>query len=149
MTFVPYNIPVSVKGIVFEDGKVWLRKNNRQEWELPGGKLDRGEQPIQTVIREIQEELGFDVTPVDLIQAHVHHVESQFDEKDGVLVVSYLCRLDGKSGDFEHISETGHHAEFQSFTPEDVTNLNLPQFYKEAIAVAWQVEQERLAYTPR
>lgn len=33
-------LPISVKGIVFQDGKVWLRRNERSEWELPGGKLD-------------------------------------------------------------------------------------------------------------
>lgn len=46
--YVLYNILISVKGIVFDDEKVWLRKNERQEWELPGGKLDKGEQPEET-----------------------------------------------------------------------------------------------------
>ena len=38
-TYTPYIIPVSVKGVVFDGGKVWLRQNERNEWELPGGKL--------------------------------------------------------------------------------------------------------------
>ncbi len=39
-----YSVPISVKGIIFENNSVWLRKNEREEWELPGGKLDEGEQ---------------------------------------------------------------------------------------------------------
>ena len=61
MTYQPYLVPISVKGIVMEDGKVWLRKNERDEWELPGGKMEEGEQPEQTVARELTEELGFQV----------------------------------------------------------------------------------------
>lgn len=59
--YVPYLVPISIKGIVFENGKVWLRKNERDEWELPGGKLEDGEQPKETIIRELKEELGFEV----------------------------------------------------------------------------------------
>lgn len=52
-TYQPFKVPVSIKGIVFEGDKVWLRKN---EWELPGGKMDEGEQPHETAIREMREE---------------------------------------------------------------------------------------------
>ena len=34
--------PVSVKGIVYHNGKIVLLKNERDEWELPGGKLELG-----------------------------------------------------------------------------------------------------------
>ena len=32
-------IPVSVKGVLFVDGKVVLMLNGRNEWELPGGRM--------------------------------------------------------------------------------------------------------------
>ncbi|MFB7915882.1 NUDIX domain-containing protein [Streptomyces sp. NPDC056061] len=32
-------------------------------WEIPGGGLDMGEDPLQTVRREVEEELGLDLTP--------------------------------------------------------------------------------------
>jgi ADP-ribose pyrophosphatase YjhB (NUDIX family) len=35
--------PVSVKGVVVQGGKVLLLRNERDEWELPGGKLEVGE----------------------------------------------------------------------------------------------------------
>jgi len=138
-TYVPYNIPVSVKGIVFDNGKIWLRKNERQEWELPGGKLDRGEQLEQTIVREMKEELGFDVEAVTPVQAYLYAIRKSGDESYGVLVVSYLCKLLGKTGEFELVGEAGK-AEFQSFFLNDAEALNMPQFYKEAIKRATKIK---------
>lgn len=132
MVYVPYSVPISVKGIVFEDDKVWLRKNERGEWELPGGKLDQGEQPYQTVLRELSEELGFETELVDIVQAYMYTIQTSTDESRGVLVLSYLCKFIKKTGEFEHIGEGGK-AEFNAFTVSEVTGLNMPEFYKEAI----------------
>lgn len=133
--YKPYSVPISVKGIVFEDGKVWLRKNERNEWELPGGKMDEGEQPEQTVARELEEELGFTVTVKDLISAYLATVTVSADENRGVLVVSYVCELLSSTGIFEHEGEAGS-AEFQAFSLDELVALNMPQFYKEAIMKA-------------
>jgi len=128
-------VPISVKGIVLEDGKVWLRKNARNEWELPGGKLDKGEQPEQTVVRELKEELGFGVEVVDIVNAHLYIIGQSVDERKGVLVVSYLCKLVSKNGNFETKSEGGN-SKFNKFSSTQVKNLNMPHFYKNAIAKA-------------
>jgi 8-oxo-dGTP pyrophosphatase MutT (NUDIX family) len=96
-----YLVPVSVKGLVIEDSKVWLRKNERDEWEIPGGKLEEREQPEETVVREMREELGFETEIVDIIQSHMYTVKRSIDESHGVLVVSYLCRIKAKVGEFD------------------------------------------------
>ena len=41
-----------------DDRRVALLRNERGEWELPGGKLERGESPEHCLVREIQEEHG-------------------------------------------------------------------------------------------
>ena len=47
--------PISVKGVVVRDGAVVLLRNERGEWELPGGRLERGEDPEGCVAREVAE----------------------------------------------------------------------------------------------
>ena len=56
-----YKFPVSVKGVVCQESKVILLKNERDEWELPGGKLELGEDPEFCCVREIKEELALNV----------------------------------------------------------------------------------------
>ncbi|GGM43483.1 hypothetical protein GCM10012275_13070 [Longimycelium tulufanense] len=43
--YVPRAFPISIKGVVVRDGKVLLLKNEREEWELPGGRIEPGELP--------------------------------------------------------------------------------------------------------
>ena len=55
----PPVFPVSVKGILFWDSRVPLLLNERDEWELPGGRLEiSGTSPEACVCRELKEELA-------------------------------------------------------------------------------------------
>lgn len=136
-SYQPYTIPISVKGIVFDEGKVWLRKNQRGEWELPGGKIDKGEQPAEALIRELREELGFETEVIDLIEADIHTIPDSIDEADGVLILTYLCQLKEKVGEMEQVGDSGKQAEFKQFADEEIIDLPMPQFYKDALNQAW------------
>lgn len=134
-----YSVPISIKGVVIENGKVWLRKNERDEWELPGGKLDEGEQPEETIVRELQEELGFKVEVVDIINAYLYKIKKPVGcEKKGVLVVSYLCKFIEKIGEFELQGEAGE-AEFEAFGQNQIKDLNMPEFYKDVVLKAFSL----------
>lgn len=136
--YMSYRIPISVKGIVFEGDAVWLRKNERNEWELPGGKIDKGEQPEETVVRELREELGFITEPIRVIQAYLYTIQKSNAEGHGVLVVSYLCKLVRKERDFEIEGEAGK-AQFRLIPLSEVENLTMPNFYKEAIRLVQKI----------
>lgn len=50
---------VTIKGLVFDDEeKLLLLQENDGMWELPGGRVEHGEQFAQTLKREIMEEMG-------------------------------------------------------------------------------------------
>lgn len=56
--------------ITDNEGKILLlhrNKNGIVHWELPGGKIDDGEDASETAVREIKEELCVDVTIVRLL----------------------------------------------------------------------------------
>lgn len=51
-----------------EDGRVLLvRKRGTRFFMQPGGKIDAGELPIQALIRELREELGWAATASELV----------------------------------------------------------------------------------
>ena len=125
-----YAIPVSCKGIVFEDKQVWLRLNERSEWELPGGRLTSGEQPEACVVRGVRDELGVEVEAKQAIATHVHKVLSSFDEAGGVLVAMYRCDI------VEGTASPASGGEFRKFEVADLGDLPMPVFYKQAIRLA-------------
>jgi len=52
---------ISIKGFLCKDNKVlFLKTSKRGTYELPGGRIDFGENVEQTFKREIGEELGFE-----------------------------------------------------------------------------------------
>jgi mutator protein MutT len=58
--------------VIREDGKVLITtrppdKSMAGFWEFPGGKIKTGENPGTCLKREIREELGIDVIPIDTI----------------------------------------------------------------------------------
>lgn len=83
-----FRFPVSVKGVVVRDDAVVLLRNARNEWELPGGKLELGESPEACVGREIDEELQLHVEPMTLLDAWVYTITAGVH----VLVITYGCR---------------------------------------------------------
>src|ERR1700753_1504877 len=77
--------PVSIKGVVLTDGRCVLLRNERNEWELPGGKLEPGEDPEFCVVREIEEELGIEVSAPVLIDCWLYDILGKVE----VLIVTY------------------------------------------------------------
>jgi 8-oxo-dGTP pyrophosphatase MutT (NUDIX family) len=84
-------VPVSAKGILIRRGRVLLLRNDRGEWELPGGRLDDEETPERALRREFLEETGLRVTVGPLVDAWVFQVTS----REKVLVLEYACRKNG------------------------------------------------------
>ena len=81
--------PVSVKGVVRTEDQVLLAYNDRDEWELLGGRLEPGEDPEATVVREVVEESGLVVTAGSLLSVWVQPVNP--DATKSVLIVAFDC----------------------------------------------------------
>jgi 8-oxo-dGTP diphosphatase len=69
---------VAAYAYVERDGALLLTRNsvlgpNPGSWTLPGGGIDHGESPVDTVRRELQEECGLDGEIGELLTVHDHH----------------------------------------------------------------------------
>lgn len=118
--------PVSVKAVLLDrDSRVVLLKNEREEWELPGGKLEPGEQPTDVVEREIEEELGIRATCGAILDSWLFEVVAGRE----VLIVTYLA----EARSFERLQCSDEHTAVGWFTPAELERLPMPEGYRASI----------------
>lgn len=120
-----HRFPVSVKAVIEMDGRVVLLKNDREEWELPGGKLEPNEAPAECVVREVQEELGIDVAISRLLDVWVYEITQDVR----VLIVTYACLPLAAT----RIVLSHEHKAVGVFRHEEVGILRMPDGYKSSI----------------
>jgi 8-oxo-dGTP pyrophosphatase MutT (NUDIX family) len=117
--------PVSIKGVVFQDDHAILLRNERNEWELPGGKLDLSESPAECCAREILEELSIQVSVDRLLDCWIYDILG----KVKVFIVTYGCTLisDGK------ITISSEHKEVGLFRTSELDRLPMPEGYRASV----------------
>jgi 8-oxo-dGTP pyrophosphatase MutT (NUDIX family) len=119
------NHPVSIKGVLLLDGRVVLVKNPRDEWELPGGRVDAGEAHAQTLSREFAEELSINVCVGEAIDSYLFEVIPG----KHVFIVTYGCTLTGEFKPRISDEHTGHCL----WPVERLAEINLPAGYRRSV----------------
>ncbi|WP_232696455.1 NUDIX hydrolase [Brevibacillus daliensis] len=120
-------LPISIKGVIVHHDKVLLLKNERNEWELPGGRLEENETPEECVLREIAEETALICTTTGLIDTWVYTVA----KGKQVFIVTYLCHILLPDSDSLRISD--EHLEGNWFSILECQRLPMPDGYKDSI----------------
>jgi 8-oxo-dGTP diphosphatase len=98
---------VGVGAVVVEAGRVLLVKRGREplkgQWSLPGGLIEVGESLEAGIAREVKEETGLDVEPVELIELldRIHREGERV--RFHYVIADYLCRV--KSGALQAASD--------------------------------------------
>jgi 8-oxo-dGTP pyrophosphatase MutT (NUDIX family) len=124
-TWTVHAFPVSVKGVAVQDERVLLLENERAEWELPGGKLELGEDPSACVVREISEEANWQVTAGPVLDCWQYHI----CEGQDVVIVTYGCYVASTTPPMI----SNEHKRAGLFTHGEVLDLNMPNGYKRSI----------------
>jgi 8-oxo-dGTP diphosphatase len=90
---------VGVGAIVVNKGRVLLVCRGREplkgHWTLPGGVLELGESLVDGVKREIAEETGLEVEPIELVEVldRIHREGEKV--RYHYVIADYLCRVTG------------------------------------------------------
>ncbi len=121
-----------MKALIEREGRFLVVRqqfNGGDYWDLPGGRMEHGETPHQTIIREVKEETGLEVTIGRA--AGVWH----FFRQDGnqVVCMTFLCTATGdvdigKNPADEDIKE------FRWVTTKEFLQLAADESLKELVA---------------
>ena len=95
--FVHYDNPSATAMAFVQEGEDYLLLQRaieplRRAWDLPGGFVEAGEHPTETIRREVREETGLDVVPRRLIGVYTGVYG---DTGRPTLDFAYLCRIRG------------------------------------------------------
>ena len=113
---------VAACALVDADGRVLLTERPAGKpmaglWEFPGGKIEPGERPEETLIRELKEELGIVVKEACL--APLTFASHTYDDFH-LLMPLYVCRR------WDGMPEPRHHAALKWVRPKDMKDYPMP-----------------------
>ncbi|HUZ45384.1 MAG TPA: NUDIX hydrolase [Terriglobia bacterium] len=87
---------VGVGGVVIEGDRVLLIQRGREplkgQWSIPGGMLELGESLAEGVQREVQEETGLDVEPLEIVAVFDRIQKNGSRVQYHYVIVDYVCR---------------------------------------------------------
>lgn len=123
--------PVSIKAVLIHGDRVVLLKNERDEWELPGGRLEPGESPEDGIAREIREELGAAASIGPILDCWVYPVLPGRP----VVVVTYGAMLARAEG----MATSAEHSDLRLAPLDEIDRLPMPEGYRRSIRRWWQI----------
>jgi ADP-ribose pyrophosphatase YjhB (NUDIX family) len=90
---------MGVSAVAIEADRVLLVRRGREplkgHWSLPGGLVELGEKLLDAVVREVKEETGLAVEPIELIEVldRIHQEGERV--RYHYVIADYLCRVTG------------------------------------------------------
>lgn len=121
---------VSIKGVLEVNGKLLLRKNERREYELLGGRLEKGDLSAEhRLITEFGEESGIKVEILDYREPWLYEIGLK-----NIIIVPFVCNalnvpdilVDEDGGTLHWVNATEADAVFMPQGYKDTISGNVP-----------------------
>ena len=113
---------VTAKAVITRDKKILLVQEPDNRWEFPGGKIEFGDTPEETLKRELKEELG--VTQGLKIGPIINCWSWIFQSKVYLQFFLLLYRCETDQAEFTLSSE---HIQYGWYTKDEALKLNLTE----------------------
>lgn len=117
--------PISLKAIILDDNRVLCLKNEREEWDLPGGKLVFSEGIEECLKREVLEEVNLEIKNLNILKP----LNLKFNH-----VPVFVLVFSASISSISPIDISYEHSEYNFFSKSEIIKLNMPQDYKDLIA---------------
>ncbi len=130
-----FQLRLAVKVVILSEEGFYLSLRKRKDstassWDLPGGRIEHGEGPIDALIREVKEETG-----IEIISETVFPIKAWCIESDDVYVVGidFFCVAEKD----KKISLSLEHLSAEWIDKEEVVNdKSAPFWLKESVELA-------------
>ena len=122
LTLMTARFQVAVEFAILFENRLLLGKRATTKdyapgiWEIPSGRLEDHEEPMQALLRECEEELGIRVTP--LLPYNSYFFER--GKGNPLIVISYLCKIN--KNDISKIQKSSEHDELKWVPLSEVLN---------------------------
>lgn len=116
--------PISIKVIIVDDNKILCLKNERNEWDLPGGKLNFKENIEECLKREVKEETNLSIKNLKILKPF----NLKFNDVP-VFILVYSAEIFCDSS----IQVSYEHSEYNFFSKTEIMNLNMPESFKRLV----------------
>ncbi len=128
---------VGVGGVVVRDGQVLLIRRGKPplygRWVVPGGTVELGETLEEALVREMQEETGVRVEPIEVLTVF-DRIEREGDRVVyHYVIVDYLCRW--SAGEPKAASDA---LDVAWASPADLAGFDLPAKALEVVLDAFR-----------
>jgi 8-oxo-dGTP diphosphatase len=129
---------VGVGGVVIHRGRVLLIRRGGEplkgEWSIPGGLVELGEELAEGARRELKEETGLDVEPLEILEVFDRIFRERGRVRYHFVIVDFACRL--KGGRLRPASDV---LEARWVRREDLPKYNLTEKATSVILRAFEV----------
>jgi 8-oxo-dGTP diphosphatase len=133
--------PTASALVIGDDGRLLLARRAadpfRGRWDMPGGFLEEGEHPLDGLRRELREETGVEIEPIDFIGVWMDRYGGD-STAQATLNFYWTARIvSGEPVPADDVSELAWFARDELPPPEEVAFENVPK-----VLATWRARQQ-------